>query len=74
MFRSDFKEFVDLQLSERRVVAILGSSLSGKPLDLVEELSNDYQAACKYLDTMHGDPKVIADAVDQGLIKFKVLR
>ena len=74
MFKADFKEFVETQYSAREAVTILRSSLSGKPLDLVRGLSDDYQATWGYLDAVYGDPKSIADAVAQDLMKFKSLK
>ena len=74
MFKRDFKEFVETHYTTREAVTILRSSLTGKPLDLVRGLSDDYNATWRYLDSVYGDSKYIADAVAQDLSKFRPLK
>ena len=47
--------------------------MTDKPLDLIRGIGSDYEAAWEYLDSIYGDPWVVADTVTQDIVKFKPL-
>ena len=73
MFRTDFKHVVESRYSERDAITILRASLEGKPLELIG-IRCDYKAEWDYLDSIYGDPRLIADTITQDISKFKVLQ
>ena len=74
VFRADFKHVVESRYSERDAKTILRVSLEGKPLELIKGIGCDYKAAWVYLDSIYGDPRLIADTITQDISKFKVLQ
>ncbi|XP_063959312.1 uncharacterized protein LOC135154982 [Lytechinus pictus] len=50
------------------------TSLQGKPLEIIQGIGTDYQAAWEQLDIMYGDPRNLADAIISDITKFKNLK
>lgn len=73
-FRSDFRHVIGSRYNDRDAITFLRAALSGKPLDLIKGIGSDYHAAWDYLDSIYGDPRVVADTVTQDIVKFKPLR
>ena len=73
-FRSDFKHVIGTKYSDRDSITLLRSALTGKPLELIQGVGSDYNAAWDYLDSIYGDPRFIADTITQDIVKFKPLR
>ena len=74
IFWSDFQHMIDARYSKRDAIALLRTSLQGKPLDLIQGLGSDYDAAWEYLGSIYGDPKFVADIITQDIAKFKPLK
>ena len=73
-FKSDFKYMVERDFDDRDAVTMLRSALEGKPLEMVRGFGQDYEAVWETLDAVYGDPRCIADAVTQDIMKFKGLQ
>ena len=73
-FRSDFKHFVGDKYSERDSIIVLKSCLYGKPLDLIKGIGSSYDDVWELLDSMYGQPRIIADAIMADVSKFKALK
>ena len=73
-FRSDFRHIVESRYGKRDAVALLRTSLNGKPLELIRGIGKDYDTAWDYLDSIYGDPRYVADTVTQDLTRFRPLR
>ena len=71
-FRSDFRHIVESRYGKRDAVALLRTSLNGKPLELIRGIGKDYDTAWDYLDSIYGDPRYVA--VTQDLTRFRPLR
>ena len=74
MFKSDFKHIVHSKYSKRDARTLLRTCLVGKPLQLIQSLDNDLEAAWTYLDLIYGDPRLVADAITSDISSFKPLR
>ena len=75
LFKSDFKQIVDNKYSTRDAITLLRTCLVGKPLQRIQGLGNDLEAAWAYLDSIYGDPRVVADAITCSAISsFRPLR
>ena len=46
----------------------------GKPLQLIQSLGNDLEAAWAYLDSIYGDPRFVAAAIATDISSFRPLR
>ena len=46
---------------------MLRTSIEGKPLVLIKRIGSDYVAACKYLDSIYGDPRFVSDTITEEL-------
>ncbi|CAB4003817.1 Uncharacterized protein K02A2.6 [Paramuricea clavata] len=55
-------------------MSLLRTSLSGRPLELIKGIGSDYDAAWEHLDSIYGDPRLVADTVTHDISKFKPLR
>ncbi|XP_041463438.1 uncharacterized protein LOC121414350 [Lytechinus variegatus] len=73
-FKADFQHVVHRQYGGRDALMILKSCLSGKPLQNIQGLGQDYDAAWKQLDLLYGDPRMIADVIVNDLSKIKGLK
>ena len=73
-FRSDFRHIVESRYGKRDAVALLRTSLNGKPLELIRGIGKDYDTGWDYLDSIYGDPRYVADTVTQDLTRFRPLR
>ena len=62
MFKSDFIHIVHSKYSKSDEITLLRTCLVRKPLQLTQDLSNDLEATWAYLDSIHGDPRFVADA------------
>lgn len=67
IFRADFKHAIDSRYNKRDAISLLRLSLQGRPLDLIRGIGTDYGTAWNYLDSVYGDPRIIADSIIQGL-------
>ena len=74
IFKADFKHLVETRYSKRDAITLLRSSLQGKPLELIQGISQDYDAAWEYLDLIYRDPRFVADTITQDIARFKPLR
>ena len=74
MFKSDFKHIVHSKYSKRDAITLLRTCLVGKPLQLIQGLGNDLEAAWAYLDSIYGDPRFVADAITSDISSFRPLR
>ena len=74
MFKSDFKHIVHSKYSKRDAITLLRTCLLGKPLQLIQGLGNDLEAAWAYLDSIYGDPRFVADAITSDISSFRPLR
>lgn len=73
-FRADFKHLVETRYSKRDAVTILRSSLQGKPLEMMNGIGQDYDAAWEYLNSVYGDPQFVADIITQDVSEFKPIK
>ena len=74
MFKFDFKGIVHSKYSKRDAITLLRTRLVGKPLQLIQGLGNDLEAAWAYLESIYGDPKFVADVVTSDISSFRSLR
>ena len=74
MFKSDFKHIVHSKYSKSDAITLLRTCLVGKPLQLIQGLGSDLDAAWAYLDSIYGDPRFLADAVTSDISSFRPLR
>ena len=65
IFKADFKHLVESRYSKWDAITILRSNLSGKPLELIKGIGQDYDAAWEYLESIYGDPRFVADTITQ---------
>ena len=65
---------MDTRYAKRDAITLLRANLSDKPLELIEGIGTDYDAAWEYLDTIYGDPCYVSDSVTQDISKFKPLQ
>ena len=73
IFRADFKHAIEPRYTKRDAITLLRSCLTDKALDLIRGVGSHYEAACECLDSLYGDPWVVADTVTQDIVKFKPL-
>ena len=73
IFRADFKHAIESRYAKRDAITMLRTWLTDKPLDLIRGIRYDYEAAWEYLESIYGDPWVVADTVTQDIAKFKPL-
>nr|XP_054761134.1 uncharacterized protein LOC129267449 [Lytechinus pictus] len=73
-FKSDFKHLIEFRYEKRDAITILRTSITGKPLDLIRGLGNDYEATWAHLDNIYGDPRLVAHAIVYDLGKFHPLK
>ena len=74
IFKADFKRLVEARYSKRDSITILRASLNGKPLELIKEIGQDYDAAWEHLESIYGDLRFVADTITQDIARFKLLR
>ena len=74
IFKAVFKHLVETRYSKRDSITLLRSCLQGKPQELIKGIVQDYDAAWEYLDSIYGDPRLVADTIIQDITKFKTLR
>ena len=74
IFKSGFRHIVHSKYSKRDAITLLRTCLVGKPLQLIQGLGNDLEAAWAYLDSIYGDPRFIADAITSDISSFRPLR
>ena len=74
MFKSDFKHIVHSKYSKRDAITLLRTCLVGKPLQLIQGLGNDLEAAWAHLDSIYGDPRFVADGITSDVSSFRPLR
>lgn len=74
IFRADFRHVVESRFSKRDAISLLRTSVSGRPLEWIKGIDNDYDTAWEHLDAIYGDPILIADTVTHDISKFKPLR
>ena len=72
--KSDFKHIVHSKYSKRDAITLLRTCLVGKPLQLIQGLGNDLEAAWAYLDSIYSDPRLVADAITSDISSFRPLR
>ena len=73
IFRAEFKHEIESWYTKRDAITLLRTCLTDKPLDLIRGIASDYEAAWECLDSLCGDPWVVADTVTQDIVKFKPL-
>ena len=73
IFKSDFNH-INARYGKRDAITILRSCLVGRPFDLIQGIGNDYDAAWELLDSMYGDPRIVADTIINDLNKFRPLK
>ncbi|XP_030846943.1 uncharacterized protein LOC105438616 [Strongylocentrotus purpuratus] len=73
-FKADFQHVVHRQYEGRDALMILRSCLIGKPLQNIQGLGHDYEAAWRQLDLHYGDPRMVADVVVNDISKMKPLK
>ena len=59
---------------KRDAITLLRTCLVGKPLQLIQGLGNDLEAAWAYLDSIYGDLRFVADAITSDIFSFRPLR
>ena len=74
IFRSDFEHFIGGKYSERDSIAVLRSCLSGKPFEIIRGVGTNYKEAWDLLDSIFGQPRVLADTILSDISKVKPLR
>lgn len=74
IFKSDFIHMVDSQYGKRDAMTILRSCLVGRAHDVIQGIGSDYDAAWELLDSMYGDPRIVADTIINDLTKFRPLK
>ncbi|XP_072178137.1 uncharacterized protein [Diadema setosum] len=72
-FKSDFHHLID-RYSKRDAMAILRTALHGKPLELIRGIGNDYDEAWALLDSIYGDPRLVADVIVDEMERFPPLK
>ena len=73
IFRADFKHAIESRYAKRDAITLLRTWLTDKPLDIIRGIGYDYEAAWEYLESIYGDPWVVADTNTQDIVKFKPL-
>ena len=73
-FRGDFLHMVENRYTKRDMIALLRTCLSGKPLEMIRGIGEDFDGALDYLDSVYGDPRFIADAIVYDINVFKPLK
>ena len=63
IFKADFKHLVEARYSKRDSITILRGRLSGKPLELIRGIGQNYDAAWEHLESIYGDPRFVADTI-----------
>ena len=71
IFQADFKH--DFKHTKRDAITLLRTYLTDKPLDLIRGIGSHYEAVWECLDSLYGDPWVVADTVTRDIVKFKPL-
>ncbi|XP_071481170.1 uncharacterized protein [Diadema antillarum] len=72
-FKSDFHHLID-RYSKRDAMTILRTALHGKPLELIRGIGNDYDEAWALLDSIYGDPRLVADVIVDEMERFPPLK
>ena len=74
IFRADFKHTIESRYSKRDAITLLRTCLKGKPLELIQGIGSDYDAAWQYLDSIYGDVRHVSDTITQDIAQFKALQ
>ncbi|XP_028411085.1 uncharacterized protein LOC114533686 [Dendronephthya gigantea] len=74
IFRADFKNTIKSRYSKRDAITLLRTCLKGKPLELIQGIGSDYDAAWEYLDSIYGDVGHVSDTITQDIAQFKTLQ
>ena len=53
---------------------MLRTCLKDKPLELIQGIGSDYDAAWQYLDSIYGDVRHVSDTITQDISQFKALQ
>ena len=65
--RADFKHTIDSRYSKRDAVTLSRTCLEDKPLELIQGIGSDYDAAWQYLDSIYGDVRHVSDNITQDI-------
>ena len=74
IFRADFKHTIESRYSKRDAITLLRTCLKDKPLELIQGIGSDYDAAWQYLDSIYGDVRHVSDTITQDIAQFKALQ
>ena len=74
IFKEDFQHVVHQHYNGRDALMILRSCLSGKALEHIRGIGQDYDAAWNQLDLIYGDSRMVADAIINDISRFKPLK
>ena len=74
IFRADFKHTIESRYSKRDAITLLRTCLKEKPLELIQGIGSDYDAAWQYLDSFYGDVRHVSDTITQDIAQFKALQ
>ena len=61
IFRADFKHTIELRYSKRDAI----TCLKVKPLELIQGIGSDYDAAWQYFDSTYGNVRHVSDTITQ---------
>ena len=73
IFRADFKHAIESRYAKRDAITLLRTCLTDKQLDLIRGIESDYETAWEYLDSINGDPRLVAVTVTRDIVKLKPL-
>jgi hypothetical protein len=74
IFRADFKHTIESRYSKRDAITLLRTCLKDKPLELIQGIGSDYDAAWQYLDSIYGNVRHVSDTITQDIAQFKALQ
>ena len=74
IFWADFKHTIESRYCKRDAITLLRTCLKDKPLELIQGIGSDYDAAWQYLDSIYGDVRHVSDTITQDISQFKALQ
>ena len=74
IFRANFKHTIESRYSKRDAITLLQTCLKNIPLELIQGIGSDYDAAWKYLDSIYWDVRHVSDTITQDISQFKALQ